>query len=51
MSEQNDISQNNEQLITDIQLLQQMEQQLFNNLETNSTLTAEQQEKIIEICV
>jgi len=48
MSEQNDISQNNEQLITDIQLLQQMEQQLFNNLETNSTLTAEQQEKIIE---
>ena len=44
----NDISQNNEQLITDIQLLQQMEQQLFNNLETNTTLTAEQQDAIIE---
>lgn len=44
----NNISQNNEQLITDIQLLQQMEQQLFNNLETNSTLTSQQQETIIE---
>jgi hypothetical protein len=44
----NNISQNNEQLITDIQLLQQMEQQLFNNLETNSTLTSQEQEKIIE---
>ena len=43
-----DIAQNNEQILNDIQALQQMEQQLFNNLETNSTLTPEQQQQIIQ---
>jgi len=48
MSDQSTLSQNNEQLLTDIQSLQQMEQQLFNNLETNTTLTSQQQQKIVE---
>jgi hypothetical protein len=48
MSGQSTISQNNEQILADIQSLQQMEQQLFNNLETNSTLTPQQQQQIIE---
>ena len=42
------ISQNNEQILDDIQTLQQMEKQLFNNLETNTTLTAEQQQKMVD---
>ena len=42
------ISQNNEQILNDIQSLQQMEQQLFNNLETNTTLTPQQQQQIVE---
>ena len=42
-----DIAQNNEQILNDIQSLQQMEQQLFNSLETNTTLTPEQQQQII----
>ena len=41
-------AQNNEQILNDIQSLQQMEQQLFNNLETNTTLTSEQQQQIIQ---
>lgn len=48
MSELPNISQNNEQILNDIQSLQQMEQGLFNNLETNTNLTTQQQEKIIE---
>ena len=48
MSQQTDISQNNEQILNDIQTLQQMEQQLFNNLETNTTLTPQQQQQIVE---
>jgi len=48
MSGQPNISQNNEQILNDIQTLQQMEQQLFNNLETNSSLTPSQQQEIIE---
>jgi hypothetical protein len=48
MSGQSTISQNNEQILADIQSLQQMEQQLFNNLETNTTLTPQQQQQIIE---
>jgi len=43
-----DIQQNNEQILNDIQSLQQMEQQLFNNLETNTSLTTTQQEQIID---
>ena len=42
------VQQNNEQILNDIQSLQQMEQQLFNSLETNTTLTTEQQQKIVE---
>ena len=42
------LSQNNEQILDDIQTLQQMEQQLFNNLETNTTLTPEQKQKIVD---
>jgi GTP-sensing pleiotropic transcriptional regulator CodY len=48
MSDPSNNSQNNEQILNDIQLLQQMEQQLFNNLETNTNLTVEQQQQIIE---
>jgi membrane-associated HD superfamily phosphohydrolase len=48
MSELPNISQNNEQILNDIQTLQQMEQQLFNNLETNTHLLPEQQQQIIE---
>jgi hypothetical protein len=48
MPGQPNISQNNEQILNDIQTLQQMEQQLFNNLETNSSLTPQQQQDIVE---
>ena len=48
MSDLPNISQNNEQILNDIQSLQQMEQNLFNSLETNSNLTPKQQEQIIE---
>jgi hypothetical protein len=40
--------QNNEQILNDIQSLQQMEQQLFNSLETNTNLSTEEQKKIVE---
>jgi hypothetical protein len=43
-----DIQQNNEQILNDIQSLQQMEQQLFNSLETNTSLTTTQQEQIVD---
>jgi hypothetical protein len=43
-----DIQQNNEQILNDIQYLQQIEQQLFNNLETNTNLTTQQQDEIIQ---
>jgi hypothetical protein len=48
MSGQPNVAQNNEQILNDIQSLQQMEQQLFNNLETNTTLTPQQQQQIVE---
>lgn len=39
----------NEQILNDIQSLQQMEQQLFNSLESNSsTITQEEQQQILE---
>lgn len=40
--------ENNEQILNDIQSLQQMEQQMFNKLESTPNLTTEQQESIIE---
>ena len=48
MSGQSNISQNNEQILNDIQTLQQMEKQLFTNLETNSSLNPQQQEELVE---
>jgi hypothetical protein len=48
MSGQPNVAQNNEQILNDIQSLQQMEQQLFNNLETNTTLNPQQQQQIVE---
>jgi len=42
------IQENNEQVLNDIQSLQEMEQQLFNNLETNPNLTTEEQQKIVD---
>ena len=48
MSDLPNISQNNEQILNDIQSLQQMEQDLFSSLETNTNLTPQQQQKIIE---
>jgi len=43
-----DVSENNEQILNDINTLQEMEKQLFNNLETNNNLTPQQQQQIIE---
>ena len=48
MSNLPNISQNNEQILNDIQSLQKIEQDLFTSLETNTNLTPQQQEKIIE---
>jgi hypothetical protein len=48
MPDQSTISQNNERILADIQALQEMEQQLFNSLETNTTLTPQQQQQLIE---
>jgi len=42
------VQANNEQILNDIQSLQQMEQQLFNNLESNPNLTSQQQQAIVE---
>lgn len=43
-----DIQENNEQILNDIQSLQQMEEQLLSNLETNPNLTSEQQQDTIQ---
>ena len=40
-------AQNNEQILNDIQNLQQLEQELFNTLETNTSLSATEKEKLI----
>ena len=48
MSVQPNVAQNNEQILSDIQSLQIMEQKLFNNLETNTSLTYQQQQQIVE---
>jgi hypothetical protein len=40
-------AQNNEQILNDIQNLQQMEQQLFNSLETNTSLSSTEKQKLI----
>lgn len=42
------VQENNEQILNDIQSLQQMEQQLFSNLESNPNLSTSQQQQIIE---
>lgn len=42
------VQQNNEQILSDIQSLQQMEQQLFNNLESNPNLSNDDKQKIID---
>lgn len=48
MSENNNAEQTNDQLVTDIQSLQTMEQELFSSLENNPNLTNDQQQKIVE---
>lgn len=48
MSDLPNISQNNEQILNDIQSLQKMEQDLFSSLETNTNLTSQQQQKVIQ---
>ena len=48
MSELPNVQENNEQILNDIQSLQQMEQQLFSNLESNPNLSTKDQKKIIE---
>ena len=42
------VQDNNERILNDIQSLQQIEQQLFNNLESNVNLKPEEQQQIIE---
>jgi hypothetical protein len=44
----NNAEETNDQLVTDIQSLQTMEQELFSSLENNPNLTNEQQQKIVE---
>jgi hypothetical protein len=41
------IKQNNEQILNDIQSLQQMEQELFNSLETNPNLNVVQKQEMV----
>ena len=41
-------AQNNEQILNDIQNLQQLEQELFNTLETNTSLSVTEQQKLID---
>lgn len=48
MSRLPNVEENNEQILDDIQSLQHMEQQLFNNLESNPNLSTTEQQKIIE---
>ena len=43
-----DSPETNEQLLNDIQSLQTMEQELFNNLQNNPSLTTDQKNKIVE---
>jgi hypothetical protein len=46
-TEEPNIAQTNEQILNDIQALQQIEKQLFDNLESNPQLSSEEQQKII----
>lgn len=48
MSTNTNNSQNNEDILNDIQSLQQLEKDLFNSLETNTNLSSTQQKNIIE---
>jgi hypothetical protein len=48
MPELPNVQQNNEEVLNNIQSLQKMEQDLFSSLETNSNLSAQEQEQIIE---
>ena len=48
MSESPDINENNEQILNNIEALQKMEQQLFNNLESNVNLNPDEQKKIVD---
>ena len=48
MSNLPNIKQSSEQILNDIQSLQEIEQRLFNNLETNTTLTYQQQQQVID---
>lgn len=48
MSSDDNIQQNTEQIQSDIQYLQQMENQLLNNLESNTNLTQEEQQQLVE---
>jgi hypothetical protein len=45
---QENIQENNEKILNDIQSLQQIEQNLFNELENNNDLTTEERSKMIE---
>jgi hypothetical protein len=42
------VQESNSQILNDIQSLQALEQEMFNNLEENNTLTQEQQQSIIQ---
>jgi hypothetical protein len=48
MSGLHDIQENNEQILNDIKSLQQIEQEIFNTLETNPNLTVEEQKKMVD---
>jgi len=48
MSSSTNASQNNDQILNDIQSLQQFETELFNTLETNTQLTPDKQQQLVE---
>jgi hypothetical protein len=48
MTDNSTVQDNNQQILNDIQSLQTMEQQLVNSLESNPSLTSEQQQQIID---
>ena len=48
MTSSTNASQNNDQILNDIQSLQQFETELFNTLETNTQLTPDKQQQLVE---
>lgn len=48
MSSLPDVSDSNQEIVNDIQSLQQMEQQMFSQLENNPNMNSQQKKKFLE---